>query len=114
MRAVTNLVPSAEADSITCTLAFPPLTWRAFLSRRYAAGAWFVPQQGVEGEFRNSLIAGLILSSTFYLKQPADATATYLFGTFSFFDDFFPCSAFTLARAFSLFPDSSSASAVAP
>jgi hypothetical protein len=41
--AVTKPVPSAKADSVCSTFAFPALPCRAFRCRRYAAGAEFVP-----------------------------------------------------------------------
>jgi hypothetical protein len=48
-------VPSARADSVCSTVAFPALPCRAFPCRRYAAGAVFVPPSRCFIEFRNSL-----------------------------------------------------------
>jgi hypothetical protein len=53
---VTKLVPSAEADSFHPTLPSPALTCRAFLYRRSAAGASFVPPSLFSIDFRNSLL----------------------------------------------------------
>ena len=53
---VRKLVPSAEADSFHPTLPSPALTCRAFLYRRSAAGASFVPPSLFSIEFRNSLL----------------------------------------------------------
>src|ERR1700674_2116927 len=51
--AVTKLVPSAKADSVCSTFAFPALTCRAIGCRRYAAVAGFVPPSPCSIEFRN-------------------------------------------------------------
>ena len=49
--ALTKLVPSAKADSIRSTPAFPALPCWAF-ARRFAAGAWCIPPRGFNTEFR--------------------------------------------------------------
>jgi len=48
-------VPSAEADSVSSTFAFPALPCRAFLWRRCAADARFVPPLVFGIGFRNRL-----------------------------------------------------------
>jgi hypothetical protein len=53
--AFTKLVPSAKADSVCSTFAFPALPCRAFRCRCYAAGAEFVPPSRRSVEFRNTL-----------------------------------------------------------
>jgi hypothetical protein len=53
--AVTKLVPSAKADSVCSTLAFPALPCRAFRCGRSAAGAQLSPPSLRSTEFRNSL-----------------------------------------------------------
>src|SRR5437016_490766 len=49
-------VSSAKVNSVLLTFAFPALTCRAFLCRRFTAEMPFIPPLGFGYEFHNSLV----------------------------------------------------------
>jgi hypothetical protein len=55
---VTTLVPSAKAESVCSGSGYPALPCRAFIWRRYAAGARRIPALRFGLECRNKLIKG--------------------------------------------------------